>query len=492
MSALCVETWTDELVERNGLTVVDAPFVTVGGGIASFTLVDLLRVTGTPAESIRIISPHRSPDALFRSRCHASGIRDGDPLRSDSSARPDNVWGFPGYAVEHAIRGRTMAPLWQVLAEPVFCEHYTPTLGLVHSGLRREAERIGWTGMLVDGVATVLRRRADGGYFVLVEPTGGGDPVIYRCRFVHLALGYAGLRFTEDAERLRTRFPANDLLVHAYEPHEHVYRSLAMRPGAVLVRGAGIAASRVLQRLIECRDQHGVDVRIKHLFRSYADATPGPPWFRRHIEHGFTHQAFNFPKAAGGGQLRDRVRTLPDTERAELIRSIGGTSTPYRRQWAQQLRRGREEGWYRAIAGRVTKLTPDRRGFKVRICDGAGKAKTISVDFVIDATGLEPEIRRHSLLADLLDVGGAGTNALGGLDVAPDFEVRGTASGHGRVHASGIVALGGYLAPVDSFAGMQHAAQLIADSLARHGLGQRLGPLGSATSWWRWMRNRTP
>lgn len=491
MSAAGVETWTDELVEDSGLTVVDVPFVTVGGGLGSFTLVDLLRVTGTQTESIRVISPHRSPDAQFRARCHASGIHDNDPMRSDSSARPDNIWGFPGYAVQHAVRSRTLAPLWQVLAEPVFCEHYTPTLGLVHAGLCREAERIGWAGMLVDGVATAVRHRTQGGYFVVVEPADG-ESMIYRCRFVHLAVGHAGLRFTEDAERLRSRTPDNDRIVHAYEPHEHVYRTLATQPGSVLVRGAGIAASRVLQRLVECRDQHGTDVRIRQLFRSYTEAAHGPPWFRRYAEHGFSHQPFNFPKAASGGQLRDRVRTLTEPERAELIMSIGGTSTPYRRAWAQQLRRGREEGWYRAIAGRVTKLSPDRRGFKVRICDGAGRAKTISVDFVIDATGLDPRIRCHPLLADLIDVGGAGTNALGGLDVRPDFEVRGTASGDGRVYACGISTLGGYLAPVDSFAGMQQAALLISDSLAELGFGHRLRALSSLTPWWRWMRNRMP
>ena len=38
-------------------------------------------------------------------------------------------------------------------------------------------------------------------------------------------------------------------MVSAYEQHEHVYETLKNRPGVVVIRGGGIVASRVLQRL---------------------------------------------------------------------------------------------------------------------------------------------------------------------------------------------------------------------------------------------------
>jgi hypothetical protein len=483
---------SDEQLAAADLPVVDIPLVSVGGGLGSFALVDMLRVAGTPATRIRVVSPESVPGATFLRRCRDSGLADTDLLRSDSSARIDNVWGFPGYAVEQAWRSRRLGPLWRVLTEPVFTEYYTPSVGLVRAGLCREAARVGWPTLLVDGTATAIRPRVGGGYFVLVEPSANGCPFAYRCDFVHLALGHPELRHSEDAWLFHDRNPADARVVHVYQPHEHVYTELVRRGGAVLVRGSGIAASRVLQRLIDDRDRSGRDVRIWQQFRQFHVVDTGPIWFRRQASAGLRQQPFNFPKAAAGGQLRDRTLRLSDAARAELIRAMGGTTTPYRRLWADQLRRGRAEGWYRAVVGALAGLSGDARGVIGRIQPRSGDPVEVRVDFVVDATGLDTDIRRHPLLADLVLRVGAGTNPLGGLDVGPDFEVRGTASGAGRIYASGVLAAGGYLGPADSFAGLQQAAVIIADSLAERGFGCRFSTGRSALGWWRWMRNKAP
>ena len=49
------------------------------------------------------------------------------------------------------------------------------------------------------------------------------------------------------------------------------------------------------------------------------------------------------------------------------------------------------------------------------------------------------------------------------------FEVRGTRSEPGRLYASGTATLGGYFPGVDTFLGLQIAAQEIADDLAAQG-----------------------
>jgi hypothetical protein len=72
--------------------------------------------------------------------------------------------------------------------------------------------------------------------------------------------------------------------------------------------------------------------------------------------------------------------------------------------------------------------------------------------------------------------------------VERDFEVRGTRNG-GRVYASGSATLGGYFPGVDTFLGLQIAAQEIADDLARQGFCRRLTPGRSTSQWWKWMRN---
>jgi hypothetical protein len=69
------------------------------------------------------------------------------------------------------------------------------------------------------------------------------------------------------------------------------------------------------------------------------------------------------------------------------------------------------------------------------------------------------------------------------------FEIRGTASGEGRMFASGAIAGGGYLAPADSFWGVEHSAVEICDELARLGFCKHIGSMRSLRQWWRWMRD---
>src|SRR5690242_8512313 len=88
--------WSDESVRAAGLRIVDVPFVTIGGGLASFAVVDFLRICGVPADEIRVVSPQPRPYENLHHLMRCSQILDDDPLRSDSMSRVDNIWGFPG------------------------------------------------------------------------------------------------------------------------------------------------------------------------------------------------------------------------------------------------------------------------------------------------------------------------------------------------------------------------------------------------------------
>ena len=50
------------------------------------------------------------------------------------------------------------------------------------------------------------------------------------------------------------------------------------------------------------------------------------------------------------------------------------------------------------------------------------------------------------------------------------------------MYASGTATLGGYFPGVDTFLGLQIAAQEIADDLAAQGFGKRIGPLRSTSA----------
>jgi hypothetical protein len=486
------------MVEDAGIPVVDVPFVTVGGGIGSFVLVDLLRIAGVPPSDIRVLTGAEYPWQQYEYLTRCSQIPLAERIRSDSTSVPDNIWGFPSLAMREMWRDKTLKPAWNVLTEPVLSDFWTPRLGAIFDGMAKEATRIGWGSMVLKGQVRMVRRRHGGGYYVVLTPDEGAAltrRVAVRARYVHLGVGYPGVKFLDDLQKYRTTYQDTWRVVNAYEPHEHVYSELLARPGTVVVRGSGIVASRVLQRLIDDRDTKGAQTTILHIFRTYVSGSHGDSVFsRRKGAHGWAHQGFNYPKSAWGGQHWAQCRRLEGEERAAFYKKIGGTNTPRRKAWQRQLARGRKEGWYRVFVGRVQQVTPGPDGTVVSRLEEtpSGSVYDVPASFVIDCTGLEADLREHRVMADLLDHTGAGRNPLGRLDVDREFAVRGAESEPGRLYATGSMTLGGYFCGVDTFLGLQLAALDIVDDLARQGFCRRIGVLRSISQWWRRMRWRAP
>ena len=493
------DVWSDEQVTRAGIPIVDVPFVSVGGGIGSFVTVDYLRIYGVPSSGIAVLTGLDKPWQSYEYLTRVSQIPRGERLRSDSSSTPDNIWGFPSYAVREAFAARSLSgfvdPLWNVLVEPIFRDYYTPRAGQAFSSMEKEAHRIRYFESVRKGQVRMVRRRFAGGYFTILTPPAGASRtrrVAFRSQFVHVAVGYPGLRLLPDLQAYRETYRDPSKVVNAYEPHEHVYRQLALRPGKVIIRGGGIVAARVLQRLIDDRDRLGLQTQITHIFRTFYTGAHGKNVFnRRPGGHGWAYQGFNYPKSVWGGQLKQKMARLEGQARADAYEDMGGTNTPKRRSWMRQQERGRTEGWYVPFQATVHGLTPGPNGAGVvsRLSTDRGSVDEYA-DFVIDCTGLEADIRESRVLADLLDHGGAGRNVKNRLDVAKSFEVLGTRSNPGRLYASGTSTLGGPFPGVDTFFGLQIAAQEIADDLATLGFCKKLGPARSTAQWWRWARNR--
>jgi len=484
--------WTDADVAAAGIPLVDVPMVSVGGGIGSFVMADILRVSGMPAASMAVLSPLDYPWQTYEYLTRASQVPATERLRSDSASSPDNIWGFPSLAMREGWKDKTLKPLINVATEPILNNYWTPRAGTVFAGLQREAARIGYWPMVHKGLVRFTRRRHGGGYFTILTPPEGTSAtkrVAYRSQFVHVAVGYPGLKFLDDLQDFRVLHPGSQRVVNAYENHEHIYAELAARPSTVLLRGAGIVASRVLQRLIDDRDRLGLQTRIAHLFRTYYDGPHGPSIFmRRKGADGWAYQGFNYPKSAWGGQLWKKMRDLEGEQRAALYDTIGGTNTPVRKDWQEQLARGRREGFYRAFVGKTQKVDLDDSGQTVitTYADRNGAVGTLEAQYVIDCTGLEADITEHRLLADLLQHSGAGRNPKGRLDVERTFEIRGTGNHPGKMYAVGSMTLGGYFPGVDTFLGLQLAGMEIQRDLARQGFVPRLTPSRSMSQWLKW------
>lgn len=492
--------WFDEWVEDSPLSIVDVPLVTVGGGLGSLALVDYLRIAGVPPSSIAVLTNVDLPHETYRYLAANSQIPDGERLRSDAGSVMDNIWGFPSYAIREAFTARGLVnrlkPVLQVATEPILSEYFTPRAGQVYESVERECDRIGWADMRVKGQVRMIRRRANGGYFTVLTVTAdGGTPrrVVYRSRFVHVSTGYPGIRFLPDLQQYREEHGNPGSVVNAYEPHDHVYRHLREAETTVVLRGSGIVASRILQRLLDDVETHGAATKVVHLFRNFVSEPQVTPYGRRPGDAGFAYQAFNYPKAAWGGQLREQLLDASPDERKTILNATGGTNTAPRRAWRRQLDRNRASGVYRQLTGALLEMTPTEDGGVTNVIrDPHGDIHRVTARYVIDCTGLIGDIRDSRVLADLVDQMGAGTNPLGRLDVAPTFEVSGTRSGDGRLYASGSITLGGPYAPVDSFLGLQYAAQQICDDLAAEGFCRRIGPARSVRQWWRWVRGVGP
>jgi hypothetical protein len=490
--------WTDQMLASAGIPVIDVPVVTLGGGMGSFVFVDYLRIAGVPKEKIRVLSAIDKPWSTYQHLTTVSQIPPGERLRSDAASCPDNIWGFPSYAVREAAGNRNIIkildPLWNVLTEPIFCNYFTPKAGQVFRGMQTEADRIGWWSMVSQGQIRMARKRYGGGYFSILTPPEGTSEtkrVAYRSTYVHVAIGYPGLRYLPDLQEYRTRHQDYVRVVNAYEPHEHVYQELIRRPGTVVVRGGGIAASRILQRLIDDRDNNGAKTQIVHLFRTYVSGPQGESIFnRRPGGDGWAFQGFNWPKAGWGGQHKKKLESLEGEERKKFFDDLGGTTTPKRKLWMKQLARGRKEGFYKTYVGKVTAVVPGENGTVLTRIQTDDGSLEIPANFIIDCTGLEADIREHRVLADLLDYGGAGKNVLGKLDVDQKFEIRGTRNENGRMYAVGSATLGSYYTVVDSFLGLQYGGLTVCDQLAEQGFCKKIGPVRSISQWWKWALNQ--
>ncbi len=487
--------WNDGMLAEAGIPVYDVPIVSVGGGIGSFIMADFLRIAGMPANQMRVLTNLDQPWQTYEYLTQVSQIPRAERLRSDSQSMPDNIWGFPSYAFREAWKDKVFAPIANVLTEPILADYWTPRAGQVFESMDREAARIGYWDMVSKGQVRMVRRRQGGGYFTILTPPQGSTPtkrVAFRSTYSHICVGYPGVAFLPDLQEYRAKYKDFTRVVNSYEPHEHVYEELRNKPGLVLIRGNGIVASRVLQRLIEDRDRYGLQTQILHLFRTYRTEPFGPSIFeRRKAANGWTYQGFNWPKSAWGGGAKYKFERLEGEERAAYYKRLAGTTTPARKDWKQQLARGRKEGWYRTYIGTVDSVHPGPDGtVETMVRSKDGSELSVPAHFIIDATGLEANIREHRLLADLLDHSGAGLNPLGRLDVERNFEVRGTASPPGTMYAMGSMTLGGYFAGVDTFLGLQYSSLRIADDLAKRGFVQKLGVGRSMSQWWKWARHK--
>jgi pSer/pThr/pTyr-binding forkhead associated (FHA) protein len=493
-----------QVIHATGLPVEEVEYATIGGGLGSFIWVDLLRISGVSTEQVRVLGMEQQPYGRYQQLCLNSQIVPQERLRSPADACPDNLWGFPNYATLEAIRGfakgkwrSSLGYLWQVFAEPTLANTYTPKAGDTIAAIDREAVRIGWRKMIRTAHVQAIRKTTDGRYAIVYTCQ---QPTDYACtiaRYVHLATGYPALQFLPDLQAYRDRTQDVKTVVNAYEPHEHIYAALATSGGTLLLRGTGIVAARILQKIYTLRRTHDrVEIRVIQLLRSAKTEGNRYGLAERKVEHNYEFQPFNWPKSAWGGRYKAILATATPEQRQHLLADWGGVTTMNRPDWRRIITGGINKGWYQIYYGEVQQVVPNPHGGTTTTIRESGATGDIQLeaDFIIDATAVDAPILASPLLQDLVQQYNLPLNPLGRLTVTPDFELAELANQSGKVYASGTITLGNYYAPVDSFLGLQYAAFEIAqDLIARK--AKQLKPLvftRSLSQWWKWIDNRSP
>ncbi len=489
-----------------GLPIDETLYLAVGGGMGSFVWVDHLIVHGADPRGIVAIGLEDKPYGRYQRLCSQSQIPPHERLRSNSDSCPDNLWGWPGYAVRETFSslaqgqfGNAVHRSWQIFCEPTFADTYTPRSGDVFRAIDREAERIGWGRIWRYGRVRAIRKTDDGRYVIAYSQSTPQNPSAHRlivARFVHVAVGYPGIKLLPDLQKHRKETGDFSTVVNAYEEHEQVYQGLLRNGGTVLVRGRGIVASRILQRLYELRHQNP-RIGVLHLMRT--PVVRGHRFGRseRTVINHWEYQPFNWPKSTWTGEMRAQLERAGDQERDRLLNDWGGTTTARRSDWVKIIDTGQREGWYQIRFGDVKTVQRNEKGKLVTTLVGKGLIQDetdIQADYIIDCTGLEATVEAHPLLHDMVMHHGLRKGPKGRLRIENDFAVTGMENGQGQLYAAGAMTLGGPMAAVDSFLGLQFAALAAVQSLARRRAPgvHRLNVITSPIQWIKWAAGAKP
>ena len=489
-----------QALHATGLPVDESDYLAIGAGLGSFLWTDLLRISGVRAEKIVALGLETEPYARYKRLCLNSQIPLYERLRSNSDSCPDNIWGWPSYALREAwgdlAKGEIKSAfkyLWQVFAEPTFAETYTPRAGNVFDSIDRETKRIGWNQIYRYGRVRVIRKTDDGRYCVAYS-RGPGNYAFLVSRYLHLATGYPAIQFLPDLQAYREKYQDFTSVVNAYEAHDRVYEQLEQHGGTVLIRGRGIVASRIVQRIYEARKRNR-NIAVLHLMRSPKPQGNKFQNAQRLVKNHYEFQPFNWPKACWGGELRAMLEKATPDERKRLLADWGGTTTADRQDWQKITAQGLSEGWYQITFGEVLDVERDAQNRTItRIREQSFGEMKLLADFIIDATGLDAKVDANPLLADMVKHYNLPVNHLGRLTVANNFELVEMRSDRGQMYASGAITLGGPYAAVDSFLGLQYAALVAVDGLAaaRAPGVQRLNSISSFRQWLKWVLNQSP
>lgn len=427
-----------EEIIKNKIPHREKEFVSIGGGMGSFCWVNTLRIHGISSSQIEVISPNTLPFQQFKIYCDNSGLTSSNRLRSDSGARPDNIWGFPGYALSEIVDElksrkikKALGIFWQISSEGALTDYYTPKAGRVYKSIEREALRIGWENSLQLGLALAIRKLNDGRFAIFYKPLNSKNVSAVICNILHVSLGH----------KVRSK-NLTEQSVSIYSPNEREINKFIAQGGRVVVIGRGIAAAKVVERLINER-KNGANLEIVSFFR-----TNEKPYGKQKNLAGWKLQFFNWPKGAFSN--------------LKTAKTPHATTSP-RKKWVNLINEALKEGYYKTHIGNISQIGE------------------INTDLIIDCTGFDDTFSNFPVLNDLMNYYNLPLLQNGGIKLNTNFQIEKL----GQLFVTGSLAAGNDYGPVDSFTGQQYAALKSIEVL-----NLKLNILSSFSEWLKWTLNK--
>lgn len=385
----------------------------VGYGVSALIASTIFRSEGLSSQQIAIYGDQ--PDPFCNFRRYTSAIQQ-DRMRSESNGHffPSD---FPGFALLDSLRQRTPWPLLLSLFDA-----YRPHLGDLLAHGASIAETVA-PSFIHARVGRIVYNAADDAPYVLFDDHG---QTLGRAQHVLLALGHPALRWPEWLSPWRD----HARVAHAYQAKQY-------RAGeTALVVGAGMAATH--EWLAALR----VGARVIAVSRQ-----------------ALRHQPLNAPRCDFTAVGLDHYRSLDAPARHAYLDRLSHGSYPWRTAWEWTLARARWQGTWRTVQADVLALEPHDDEFLVRLSTG----EAIIVNRIVATTGFVPDVRAHSLIAQL-----AADYPLpierGRLLINDDFTLPVIGAPHARIAVIGNLAR--WALPIgDTFMGMKYVARRLVHSL---------------------------
>lgn len=340
----------------------DSVLAVIGDGFGSLIVQSTAIYLGFKPQELAIFGPSESPVDTYQQFAYNLGQT---VLRSESESHflPAD---WPTFAEIDAVSHRSPEPLYRSIRR-----RYNPGVSEILTEATVVARDLGWDDVRVPTRVGWLQREGD--KFVLYDEDAN---FLGRAKHVMLALGHGPLALPPVLARAKADPALADNIVHAYESKQYA------KGGRYVVLGAGIASINEWSNILAAGGS------VLALTRN-----PIPD-----------EQDLNVPRCLFEAQGIDIYQGLDFDQRLEFLGNVLKGTTPRRRVWLEQIKKGRAEGRFEGAIGEVDAIAAGPAGLQLEISSKHGAdLGTLDVTGLVAGTGFNKSALTIPLLRRMIE-----------------------------------------------------------------------------------------